>query len=66
MRAQTKLPNVKQVSLEELEARLQNFEAQYGMTSQQFYEQVQQALLEEKEEFVDWLDYYDVYRALKR
>lgn len=61
-----KLPNVKQVSLGELGVQLQNFETQYSMTSQQFYEQMQQRLLEEKEDFIDWLGCYEVYRNLKR
>lgn len=62
----TKLPEVKQVSAEELRARLRHFETQYRMSSQEFYEQVQRGLLEEKDEFIDWLGYYEVYRTFRR
>lgn len=62
----TTLPEVKQVSPEELKARLRHFESQFRMTSQEFYEQVRSGLLEETDEFMDWLGYYEVYRTLGR
>ena len=66
METKQKLPVIKQLSLADIEAKLQEYEARYRMNSQEFYEKVKHGQLEETDDFADWLGYYEVYLRLKR
>ena len=66
METKQKLPVIKQLSLADIKAKLQEYEARYRMSSQEFYEKVKRGQLEETDDFADWLGYYEVYLRLKQ
>ena len=47
--------------MKDLKARLRSFETKHGMSSEEFYRQAHAGLLDEQEDYVAWLGYYDAY-----
>lgn len=54
-------PQIKNVSLKDLEARLKDYEVQYGFSSKEFYKKVKAGLLDEQDAFITWLGCYEAY-----
>ena len=61
-----KAPPIRKMSMDDLRARLKRFEAQYGLSSEEFYRQARAGLLSEREEYISWLGYYEAYLRLQR
>ena len=47
--------------MKDLKARLNSFETKHGMSSEEFYRQARSGLLDEQEDYVAWLGYYEAY-----
>ena len=59
-------PHIVEISAEELEGRLRQFEERYGMRSEEFHRQAQAGLLDEQDEYIAWLGYYEAHLRLCR
>ena len=60
-----KKPRITEVSVKDLEARLHRFETRYGLSSEEFYRQACAGLLDEEDEYISWLGYYEAYLRLR-
>ena len=59
-------PSITQVSMKELEARLRDMETRHGMSSEAFHRQACAGLLDEQDDYITWLGYYEAYLRLHR
>lgn len=59
---QSEKPDMVRVSKKDIENHLKAFEKKYHMPSDVFYRQVQAGVLEEREEYITWLGYYEAYQ----
>jgi len=55
-----------QAELERLAARLQGYEKQYGMTSDEFYRRFRAGELGDAMDYVEWSIFCDMYRAIEK
>ena len=46
--------------LAELQSRLQAFESQYNMSSEDFYQRYEQGQLDDSADFMEWSSFYDM------
>jgi len=50
--------------LAELQARLQAFESQYTMLSEDFYQRYEQGQLDDSADFMEWSSFYDMWKLV--
>jgi len=50
--------------LVQLQARLQAFESQYNMSSEDFYQRYEQGQLDDSADFMEWSSFYDMCRLV--
>ena len=63
--AQLEKPPITTVSMEELKERLKIFEDRHGLSSEDFYTKAKAGLLDEQDDFIAWLGYYEAYLRLR-
>ena len=57
-------PQIKTISMAELQGRLQSFEKKYGLSSEVFHQRATAGLLAEHDDYITWLGYYEAYIRL--
>ena len=60
-----KEPRKTEVPMKDLKARLDRFETKHGLSSEAFYRRAHAGLLDEQEDYIAWLGYYEAYLRIR-